>query len=111
MNNPVVRISNGLMMVQSYPFNWIRESVHANSNSEPYYYYIFLGDMSGGPTCVYKEEENELSISDLKFKVESIEEAGELSLKLAKGLGKSLEGTVYESAADIRNKKIEKILK
>jgi hypothetical protein len=108
MNNPVVRISNGLMMVQSYPFNWIRESV--NSNSEPYYYYIFLGDMSGGPTCVYKEEKNELSISDLKFKVESIEEAGEIVLKLAKGMGKSLEGTVHESAADIRDKKIEKIL-
>jgi hypothetical protein len=110
MNNPVVRISNGLMMVQSYPFNWIRESVYANSNSEPYYYYIFLGDMSGGPTCVYKEEKNELSISDLKFKVESIEEAGEIVLKLAKGMGKSLEGTVHESAADIRDKKIEKIL-
>jgi len=110
MNNPVIKIGNGLMMVQSYPFNWIRESVHANSNSEPYYYYIYLGDMSGGPTCVYKEEENELSISDLKFKVESIEEAGEIVLKLAKGLGKSLEGTVHESTADIRDKKIEKIL-
>ena len=60
---------------------------------------------------IQEEEENELSISDLKFKVESIEEAGELSLKLAKGLGKSLEGTVYESAADIRNKKIEKMNK
>lgn len=44
--------------------------------------------MSGGPTCVYKEEKNELSISDLKFKVESIEEAGEIVLKITKGMGK-----------------------
>lgn len=110
MNNPVVKIGNGLMMVQSYPFNWIRESVYAKSSNLPYYYYIYLGDMSGGPTCVYKEEENELSISDLKFKVESIEEAGEIVLKLTQGMGKNLEGTVHESAADIRDKKIEKIL-
>jgi hypothetical protein len=109
MNNPVIKVGNGLMILQSYPLNWIREC-DALKGSLRYYYYIYLGGMSGGPTCVYKEEENELSISDLKFKVESIEEAGELSLKLAKGMGKSLEGTVYESATDIRNKKIEKIL-
>jgi hypothetical protein len=118
MNNPVVKIGNGLMMVQSYPFNWIRESVYANlypfsvlqSSNSTYYYYIYLGDMSGGTTCVYKEEENELSISDLKFKVESIEEAGEIVLKLTQGMGKNLEGTVHESATYIRDKKIEKIL-
>lgn len=107
MNNPIIKIGNGLMMVQSYPFNWIKDQPAGSSLP---YYYIFLGDMSGGPTCVYKEEKNELSISDLKFKVESIEEAGEIVLKLSKGLGKSLEGTVHESAADIRDKKIEKIL-
>ena len=110
MNNPVIKVGNGLMMLQSYPFNWIRESVYAKSSNSPYYYYIYLGDMSGGPTCVYKEEENELAISDLKFKVESIEEAGEIVLKLTQGMGKNLEGTVHESAADIRDKKIEKIL-
>ena len=107
MNNPVVKIGNGLMMVQSYPFNWIKDQPAGTSTP---YYYIYLGDMSGGPTCVYKEEENELSISDLKFKVESIEEAGEIVLKLTQGMGKNLEGTVHESAADIRDKKIEKIL-
>ena len=107
MNNPVVKIGNGLMMVQSYPFNWIKDQPAGTSTP---YYYIFLGDMSGGPTCVYKEEKNELSISDLKFKVESIEEAGEIVLKLTQGMGKNLEGTVHESAADIRDKKIEKIL-
>jgi hypothetical protein len=112
MNNPVIKIGNGLMMVQSYPFNWIKDQFYQSlpAGSQESYYYIFLGDMSGGPTCVYKEEKNELSISDLKFKVESIEEAGEIVLKLAKGMGKSLEGTVHESAADIRDKKIEKIL-
>ena len=109
MNNPVIKISNGLMIVQSYPFNWIKESDFPGATT--YYYYIYLGDMSGGPTCVYKEEKNELSISDLKFKVDSIEEAGEIVLKLSKGIGESLEGTVHESLADIRNKKIEKILK
>ena len=107
MNNPVIKIGNGLMMVQSYPFNWIKDQPAGTSTP---YYYIYLGDMSGGPTCVYKEEENELSISDLKFKVESIEEAGEIVLKLTQGMGKNLEGTVHESAADIRDKKIEKIL-
>ena len=107
MNNPVIKIGNGLMMVQSYPFNWIKDQ--AVGISTPYYY-IYLGDMSGGPTCVYKDEENELSISDLKFKVENIEEAGEIVLKLSQGMGKSLEGTVHESTADIRDKKIEKIL-
>mgnify|MGYP001462696872 CR=1 FL=1 len=96
MNNTVIKISNGLMILQSYPLNWIRESVYTNSNSEPYYYYIYVGNMSGGFTCIYKEEENELSISDLKFKVDNIEEAGEIVLKLAKGLGENLEGTVYE---------------
>jgi len=110
MNNPVIKVGNGLMMLQSYPFNWIRESVYTGSFGPPFYYYIFLGDMSGGPTCVYKEEENELAISDLKFKVESIEEAGKIVLKLTQGMGKNLEGTVHESAADIRDKKIEKIL-
>jgi hypothetical protein len=107
MNNPVIKIGNGLMMVQSYPFNWIKDQPVGSQES---YYYIYLGDMSGGPACVYREEKNELSISDLYFKVESIEEAGEIVLKLAKGMGKSLEGTVHESAADIRDKKIEKIL-
>ena len=107
MNNPVIKIANGLMMVQSYPFNWIKDQPAGTSTP---YYYIFLGDMSGGPTCVYREEKNELSISDLKFKVESIEEAGEIVLKLTQGMGKNLEGTVHESAADIRDKKIEKIL-
>ena len=107
MNNPVIKIGNGLMMVQSYPFNWIKDQPAGTSTP---YYYIFLGDMSGGPTCVYREEKNELSISDLKFKVESIEEAGEIVLKLTQGMGKNLEGTVHESAADIRDKKIEKIL-
>ena len=107
MNNPVVKIGNGLMMVQSYPFNWIKDQPAGTSTP---YYYIYLGDMSGGPTCVYKEEENELSISDLKFKVESIEEAGEIVLELTQGMGKDLEGTVHESAVDIRDKKIEKIL-
>lgn len=109
MNNPVVKIGNGLMMLQSYPFNWIRETDKLKG-SPTHYYYIFLGDMSGGPTCIYREEENELSISDLKFKVESIEEAGEIVLKLTQGMGKDLEGTVHESAVDIRDKKIEKIL-
>ena len=107
MNNAVIKISNGLMMLQSYPFNWIKDQ--PAGSSEPYYY-IFLGDMSGGPTCVYKEEKNELSISDLYFKADSIEEAGEIVLKLTQGMGKSLEGTVHESASDIRDKKIEKIL-
>ena len=107
MNNPVIKIGNGLMMVQSYPFNWIKDQ--PAGIAEPYYY-IFLGDMSGGPTCVYREEKNELSISDLKFKVESIEEAGEIVLKLTQGMGKNLEGTVHESITDIREKKIEKIL-
>ena len=107
MNNPVVKIGNGLMMVQSYPFNWIKDQPAGTSTP---YYYIFLGDMSGGPTCVYREEKNELSISDLKFKVESIEEAGEIVLKLTQGMGKNLEGTVHESATYIRDKKIEKIL-
>jgi hypothetical protein len=111
MNNTVVKISNGLMILQSYPLNWIRESVYANSNSEPYYYYIYVGNMSGGSSCIYKEEENILSISDLKFKVDSIEEAGEIVLKLAKGIGENLEGTVHETLSEIRNKKIEKILK
>lgn len=110
MNNPVIKIPNGLMILQSYPFNWIREC-DALKGSLHYYYYIYLGDMSGGPTCVYKEEENELSISDLKFRVDSIEEAGEIVLKITKGMGKNLEGTVHESIADIREKKIEKILK
>ena len=109
MNNTVIKVGNGLMMLQSYPFNWIREC-DALKGSLHYYYYIFLGDMSGGPTCIYREEENELSISDLKFKVESIEEAGEIVLKLTQGMGKDLEGTVHESAVDIRDKKIEKIL-
>jgi hypothetical protein len=107
MNNPVIKIGNGLMMVQSYPFNWIKDQP---AGSQEPYYYIYLGDMSGGPACVYREEKNELSISDLYFKVESIEEAGEIVLKLAKGMGKSLEGTVHESSVDIRDKKIEKIL-
>jgi hypothetical protein len=111
MNNPVVRISNGLMIVQSYPLNWVRESVYANSNTEPYYYQIYIGDMSGGHICVYKEEDSELSISDVKFRVDSIEDAGEIVLKAAKAIGKSFEGTVYETIAEIRNKKIEKILK
>ena len=110
MNNPVIKIGNGLMMVQSYPFNWIKDQPVGTSGISTPYYYIFLGDMSGGPTCVYREEKNELSISDLKFKVESIEEAGEIVLKLTQGMGKNLEGTVHESAADIRDKKIEKIL-
>jgi hypothetical protein len=110
MNNPVIKIANGLMMVQSYPFNWIKDQAAGTSGISTTCYYIFLGDMSGGPTCVYREEKNELSISDLKFKVESIEEAGEIVLKLTQGMGKSLEGTVHESAADIRDKKIEKIL-
>ena len=111
MNNPVVRISNGLMILQSYPLNWVRESVYANSNTEPYYYQIYLGDMSGGHTCVYKEEDNELRISDVKFKVDNIEEAGEIVLKVAKTMNEDFDGTVYETITEIRNKKIEKVLK
>ena len=92
MNNPVIKIPNGLMILQSYPFNWIREC-DALKGSLHYYYYIYLGDMSGAnsntPTVGVKSQIKATLIDEMSKTIKSLrtgkftdETFGLLELKL-----------------------------
>lgn len=101
MKNEIYIESNGVVMIESFPLNWERSGVYTD-NIPPYFYSIYVGQMSGGYMCIYKEEENELSINctsgedPIVFKVDSIEDAGEIVNKFAKGMKVDLEDTIHE---------------
>ena len=103
MDNRIYTEENGVVMVESVPLNWERSGVYTNT-TEPFFYSIYVGGFSGGHMCIYKEEEKEVSISysygddpSIVFKVDSIEEAGELVEKFAKGMKVNFEETIYET--------------
>lgn len=105
MNNRIYISSNALTMVESQPLNWRRESVYANSNIEPYFYSIYVGGIANGHICNFQEETMVLTISNiayssddppLKFKVDSIEDAGNIVAKFAKGMQIDFTNTIYE---------------
>jgi len=100
MINRVYKITNGLNMVESWPYHWIKQSIY-HGQEEPYHYYISLNPLNmndiGSLHCSYTEEDGILSInSEIKMRVENIEEAGEMIQKMVRGMGLDVSGTVYE---------------
>lgn len=107
MKNEVFKTTNGLTMVKSKLFNWVRD--HENYNkSSPYFYNIHLGGFSGGHNCNYSDENKTLTITcttfedsndpSLVFKVNSIEDADVFVDAFIKGMGMyySVNGTIYK---------------
>lgn len=93
---------NGILMIKSTPLCWQTAPKYADGTG-PLYYSIYAGDFGGGWMCIYKEKEKELSMgkvmtedSVLRFKVESLQSAGEIVLKLFKGMNITYKDTIYE---------------
>lgn len=97
MINRVYKSGNGLMMIESWPYHWIKQSIYYGQE-EPYHYYISLNPMSTNSLhCSYTEEDGILSVNgEIKMRVESIEEAGEMVQKMVKGMGLDVSGTIHE---------------
>jgi len=100
MINRVYKSGNGLTMVESWPYHWIKDSIYYGDTG-PYHYYISLNPMSfndiGSLHCSYTEEDEILSINgNIKMQVKSIEEAGEMVQKMVKGMGLDVSGTIHK---------------
>lgn len=100
MINRVYKSRNGLMMVESWPYHWIKQSIY-HGQEEPYHYFISLNPLNFNDTgslhCSYTEEDGILSVNgEIKMLVESIEEAGEIIKKMVEGMGLDVSGTIHE---------------
>jgi hypothetical protein len=97
---------NGLNMIKCYPLNWQVENVYAAKvKYNPEYYSIAIGSIDQMWKAIIFPETMILSFSSVsyshdevyRFKVETLEEASELVLKFAKGMGRldDLVDTIY----------------
>ena len=105
MKNKTYKTPNNLIMVKGGVLDWCRKSKYRDSTTEPYFYTIYVGSMSGGHICNYEDDTKILSIAyslyssddpSLKFKVESIEEASKIVESFANGMNIDLNETIYK---------------
>jgi len=93
---------NGLTMVESEPFNWQKEI----SGDNKIIYSIYVGSFSDGHMCSYFPDDNNglLVISNisldsgdpsLRFRVDTIEEAGNIVYMFSKGMNVDMLDTIY----------------
>lgn len=97
---------NGMTMSDTTPLFWEQQHTYAD-NTGPIFYSIYVSTaFMDGHLCVYDPDKQIVSISfarhssddpSMKFEVNSIEEAGELVIKFAKGMNclRDLESSVY----------------
>ena len=96
MVNRTYKIPNGLTMVESVPYHWQKEPIY-HGHEEPCHYYIALNPMAAySISCSFREDTGILSINGIQFKVDSLEEAGQIVKKIVDGSGIDIEGTIYE---------------
>lgn len=104
MNNKEFKTSNHLTMIKSKPYNWQKQTVNQDGTGG-FFYSIYVGGMAEGHICIYKDNEKLLSIAymayssddpSLKFKVDSIEDAGEIVKKFAEGMKVDMKDTIYD---------------
>ena len=104
MKNRIYKSSNGLTMVQSFPYHWQRDSIYYGQEV-PYHYFMTLHPMGKTPIYAsYTEEDKLLSLGveggTVRLKVGSLEEAGEIIHKIVEGMSLNLEGTIYIPTED-----------
>ena len=96
------KTTNGLTMYPTNIFNWQVQHTYAN-NTGPLFYSINVGGMAEMWNCIYKPEENIMSIANmayssddvLHFKVLDIEQANVIVKCFADGMDCDMNGTIY----------------
>lgn len=95
------KTSNGLTMVRSTPYSWVKEQKETLRGEIEYFYTIYVGGMAEGYNMYCNSSENQLTISSdsetLKFTVSSLEEATKIvhSFVVGMKMEERMKDTIY----------------
>lgn len=107
MSNPRFTTSNRIPMISCEPLSWqVQKTYHGDHiKPNPEFYSIGIGDMAEMWLATFLPETMELNFSNysedshdiVRFKMDSLEQASDMVLRFAKGMGMedNLKETIY----------------